>query len=316
MLTASLAVADGLLTPEQLWMAWNTDPTLLFGLFLAALSYRRGRTAGPQRASDVWRARCFAAALVTIVVALVSPLDALSGALASAHMVQHVLLLLVAAPLLALAAPSSRLLRGNPLALQRAGGRWRRRLGLTHRNLRVLRLPAVAWLLHAGGVWFWHASVPYDAALSSGLLHVAEHATFLFTALWFWQVILGARAGASRVSPGLGILLVFGMAMQSVFLSALLTFARAPWYAGYSTTTAPWGLDRLADQQLAGVIMWVPAGFIYLGVALTLLLVWLRAAESDDADSDDDLMVARVPAPEAVGMRAVRRGDGTAGGPP
>jgi putative membrane protein len=267
--------------PHDLWGAWNLDPVLLGGLLLAAWTYRRGQASGPKRPVDRWRARCFIAALVALGLALVSPLDALSGALASAHMVQHLLLLLVAAPLLALSAPSSAILRGSPLAARRASGRWRRRLGLTHANLRPLRHPAAAWLLAVAVLWFWHAASPYDAALDSQALHVLEHASFLVTAVLFWQVVVGVR-GAARVSGGLGVLLVFTMAMQSVFLSALLTFARAPWYSGYATTTAPWGLDRLTDQQLAGVLMWIPAGGIYLAVALVLLVTWIRATEVDD----------------------------------
>jgi putative membrane protein len=267
--------------PHDLWGAWNLDPILLGGFLLAAWAYRRGRTSGPWRPVDSWRARCFIAALVALGLALLSPLDTLSNALASAHMVQHLLLLLVAAPLLALSAPSSAILRGSPLAVRRASGRWRRRLGLTHGNLGVLRHPVAVWLLSVGVIWFWHAAAPYDATLDNQLLHVLEHASFLVTAVLFWQVVVGVR-GAARVSGGLGVLLVFAMAMQSVFLSVLLTFARTPWYSGYAATTAPWGLDPLTDQRLAGVIMWIPAGGIYLVVALALLVTWIRATERED----------------------------------
>jgi putative membrane protein len=267
--------------PHDLWGVWNLHPVLLGGLLLAAWAYRRGQTSGPRRPIDTWRARCFTAALVALGLALLSPLDALSGALASAHMVQHLLLLVVAAPLLALSAPSSAILRGSPLALRRASGRWRRRLGLTHGNLGVLRHPAAVWLLSVGVIWFWHAAAPYDATLDNQLLHVLEHASFLVTAVLFWQVVVGGR-GAARVSGGLGVLLVFAMAMQSVFLSVLLTFARTPWYSGYAETTAPWGLDPLTDQRLAGAIMWIPAGGIYLVVALALLVAWIRATERED----------------------------------
>jgi putative membrane protein len=267
--------------PHDLWGAWNLDPVLLGGFLLAAWAYRRGHASGPRRPVDSWRARCFAAALAALGVALVSPLDALSGALASAHMVQHLLLILVAAPLLALSAPASAILRGSPLAVRRASGRWRRRLRLTHGNLAVLRHPAAAWLLSVGVLWFWHAAAPYDAALDNQLLHVLEHASFLVTAVLFWHAVVGVR-GADRVPGGLGVLLVFAMAMQSVLLSVLLTFARTPWYSGYATTTAPWGLDQLADQRLAGVIMWIPAGGIYLGAALALLVTWVRSTERED----------------------------------
>jgi putative membrane protein len=267
--------------PHDLWSAWNLQPVLLAGLLLAGWAYRRGRTGGPRRPVDTWRARCFTLALVALGLALLSPLDALSSALASAHMVQHLLLVVVAAPLLALSAPSSAILRGSPLAVRRASGRWRRRLGLTHGNLAVLRHPAAVWLLQVGVLWFWHAAAPYDAALDNRFLHLLEHASFLVTAVLFWHVVIGVR-GAARVSGGLGVLLVFAMAMQSVFLSVLLTFARTPWYSGYAATTAPWGLDPLADQQLAGAIMWIPAGGIYLAAALALLVAWVRATERED----------------------------------
>jgi len=271
--------------PHDLWGAWNLDPVLLGGLLLAAWAFWRGQTSGPRRPVDSWRARCFSGALVALGLALLSPLDALSGSLASAHMVQHLLLLLVAAPLLALSAPSSAILRGSPLALRRASGRWRRRLRLTHGNLGALRHPAAVWLLSVGVIWFWHAAAPYDATLDNQLLHVLEHGSFLVTAVLFWQVVVGVR-GAAWVSGGLGVLLVFAMAMQSVFLSVLLTFARTPWYSGYAATTAPWGLDPLTDQRLAGVIMWIPAGVIYLVVALALLVTWIRATEREMSRSE------------------------------
>jgi cytochrome c oxidase assembly factor CtaG len=137
------------------------------------------------------------------------------------------------------------------------------------------------WLLHVATLWFWHAAVLYDAALRSQLLHVVEHASFLVTALLFWHVVIGVRS-PERVPNGLGVLLVFAMAMQSVFLSVLLTFAGAPWYSGYATTTTPWGLEPLADQQLAGVIMWIPAGLVYLAAGLALLVAWVRATERED----------------------------------
>jgi putative membrane protein len=219
----------GPLAAHDLWSAWNLDPVLLAGLVLAAVAYRRD-WARHRRERETFRARCFTGGLVVVAIALVSPLDALSGALASAHMVQHVLLLLVAAPLLALSAPSSTLVRGSPALVRRTGARWRRRLHLTRHNLRTLRHPATAWLLHVGTLWFWHAAVPYDAAIQSKLVHIIEHSSFLFTGMLFWRVVIDTR-GARRVSHGLGVLLVFAMAMQSVFLSALLTFSRTPWYS-------------------------------------------------------------------------------------
>ena len=276
---ALLAHAGRPLEPHDLWTAWNADPLLVGGLVAAAWAYRRGAARRRRTANgQAWRDRCFTGALVAVGAALLSPLDALSGALASAHMAQHLLLVLVAAPLLALSAPTTTLLRGSPATVRNASVRWRR-LPSVRAGARLMRHPAPAFLLPVGALWFWHAAVPYDAAVGNHLVHVVEHATFLVTGVLFWRVIVGARE-AERVPPGLGILLVFAMGMQSVFLSALLTFARGPWYSAYAGTTAAWGLDPLADQQLAGVIMWIPAGVVYVGAGLSLLVTWLRATES------------------------------------
>ncbi|GAB3344814.1 cytochrome c oxidase assembly protein [Modestobacter lapidis] len=268
------------LVPEELWTAWNADPVILTGLLLATWAYLRGRSRGRARAAQTWRARCFAGALAAIVVALVSPLDALSDALASAHMVQHLLLTLVAAPLLVLSAPGGRLLRGSPAVVRRAISPSRRRLRLaavTH----ALRHPGTAWLLHVGTFWAWHAAVLYDAAVQNAAVHALEHATFLITGVLFWRTVIGVRA--ARVPAGLGVLLVFGMAMSSALLSVLLTFGRSPWYSAYAATTHTWGLAPLADQQLAGAIMWIPAGLVHVVVALGLLVTWIRGTEDDEA---------------------------------
>jgi putative membrane protein len=274
------------LAPHELWTAWNGDPLIVGGLALLAWVYWHGRTAG----TPPWQVRCFAAAVAVLGVALLSPLEALSGVLASGHMVQHLLLTLVAAPLLALSAPAGPLLRGAPAVLRDAVTPSRRRLSRLIRAGHALRNPPLVWLLHVGTLWAWHSAVLYDAALANPLVHALEHMTFLLTGVLFWRVVIGARA--VRVSPGLGVLLVFGMTLQSALLALLLTFSRAPWYVGYTTTTRPWGLEQLADQHLAGAIMWVPAGFVYLGVALTLLIGWVRATQ----DRDDLPTGARVPA--------------------
>lgn len=266
--------------PHDVWTAWNLEPVLVIGLVAAGVVYERGRHRGSRWTASRWRNRAFVVAMAAVALALVSPIDAMATSLASAHMVQHVLLLLVAAPLLAYSAPSAALLRGSPMAVRRATGRWRQRLRLTPRRLRAARQPIVVWLLHVLTVWIWHASVPYDAALQHQAVHVLEHTTFLVTGVMFWHVVLDA-SGLARVSHGLGVLLVFGMAVQSALLSALMTFSPVAWYRGYATTTAPWGLDPLGDQQLAGAIMWVPAGVVYVAVALALLVTWVQRTERD-----------------------------------
>jgi cytochrome c oxidase assembly factor CtaG len=271
------------LAPHDLWSAWNLDPLLVLGLLLAAWVFRAGYVRGRTQPIDCRRARYFAGALAVLALALASPLDALSGALASAHMVQHLLLVLVAAPLLAFSAAGATLVRGTPRTVRRGLGRWRGRLGLTRARTGVLRHPGAVWLLHVGALWFWHASGPYGAALDHEAVHLLEHASFLVTGVLFWNVVAASRRPAG-MSPGFGVLLLFATAMPSVFLSALLTFAGTPWYDGYTDTTRAWGLEPLADQQLAGVIMWIPGGVLYIVAALVLLAFWIRDSEPSDTD--------------------------------
>lgn len=268
-------------TPQTLWSAWNLDPVVLVVAFLG-LWYRRGTPRGVEPRAARRRARAFAGALGALVVALASPLDALAGVLLSAHMVQHVLLLLVAAPLLAWSAPSGVVLRGAPRWVRRAAIRVRRDVRGPTRRLAAIGGPVAAWMLLVLTVWGWHAATLYEAALTNRWAHLAEHAMFLGAGVAFWRVVIGARAGSSRVPRGVGILLVFGMAMQGVLLAALLTFASEPWYPSYGAT-AEWGLAPLADQHLAGVLLWIPGSVVYLTVALTLLGRGLRDLERADA---------------------------------
>lgn len=262
--------------PHDLWTAWPLDPFLVAALVVTTWAYRRGRNASGQPA---WRGPAFAAALAAVTVALLSPLDAAAGALASAHMAQHVLLTLVAAPLLAVSAPWGAIGRGLPRWIPRAVARSGQRLRLLPPRMHVLRHPVVVWLLHVGTVWLWHARVPYDAAIDHPVLHVVEHVSFLVTGVLLWQVVL--RHPRLQASGGIGLLMVFALAVQGVFLSALLTFARQPWYESYLATTAAWGLTPLDDQRLAGAIMWIVSGAVHVGVALALLTRWLRHIERD-----------------------------------
>jgi putative membrane protein len=268
------------LLPHHLWTAWTLHAPVVAGLVLAAAAYVAGRRRAARRAGDTRRGALFWSALLALVVGLLSPLDALAGALASAHMVQHLLITLVAAPLLVLSAPSRSLMRGLPVSVRRQANRWRRQLRVTRSHTDVLHDPVVAWLLYVVTLWFWHGAVPYDAALRHDSVHALSHATYLLTGLVFWRVVAETGHVKGR-SPGLGVLLVFATAMQSVFLSALLTFANTSWYDGYADTTRRWGLEPLADQQLAGVIMWIPGGVVYLGTALVLLVSWIRADGSE-----------------------------------
>lgn len=288
-MSGSLAHTGAPIGPHDLWSAWSAPPSITVALLGAALLYRSGWARpvgrsgrhGALRSSGARsRRRAFGAALVTLALALLSPLDAASSSLASAHMVQHVLLVLVAAPLLAWSSPGATLRRGLPPGARRTV----RRVASLPGVAAAAASPSAAWLTHVVALWFWHAAAPYDAAVVDGALHAVEHATFVLSAVWFWSTVVGPAHGERR-NPAVGLVLVFAMALQSVFLSALLTFAPTAWYGVYAHTTAAWGLTPLADQQLAGVIMWVPAGAVHLGVGLLLLQRWI--APVDDAAPGD-----------------------------
>jgi putative membrane protein len=192
-------------------------------------------------------------------------------------MAQHMLLVMVAAPLLVLGAP------GLPLLLALPPG-WRRRLLRLRGNAvagggwRLLSRPPVAWALHVGGLWLWHLPGPYQAALASEPVHAAEHASFLGTALLFWWVVLSPQR---RASSAASLLYLFAAALQGSALGALLVLAPAPLYPLQAVGSARLGVAPLADQQLAGLVMWVPADLVYLGSAGWLFARWLLSLERE-----------------------------------
>lgn len=266
--------------PHDLPTDWSLEPAVLFGLALLAFAYARGartlwRRAGPGRGLSRGQVAALVAAWLSLLLALVSPLDALGAALFSAHMVQHMLLVLVAAPLLVLSAPGTALLWALSAPDRRRLGRWWRRAPAFRAVWHALTRPAVAWLLHAATIWLWHLPGPYQAALADPAVHAAEHASFLAAAGLFWWVVFGG-APRERLHPALGVFYLFTTALQEGILGALMTFARAPWYPAYAPYTPAWGLTPLDDQQLAGLIMWVPAGLVYLAAALIPLAALLR----------------------------------------
>jgi putative membrane protein len=206
----------------------------------------------------------------------VAPVHALGAVLFSGHMLQHELLIAAAAPLLVLGRPLVPVLWALPAEWRRTAGAWTR-VGAVRTTWRALTTPACAWLLHAIALWIWHLPAPYEAALASNALHTLQHASFLGTALLFWWALVHGRA--MRMGHGTAVVYVFTTALHTGGLGALLTFAPAAWSGTYEGTTAAWGLTPLEDQQLAGLIMWVPGSFPYLLAALALTVAWLRESE-------------------------------------
>jgi putative membrane protein len=205
--------------------AWNLDPWLLSVFALATLPLWSMRSS---MAGQADRRRWYALSLVVLFVAFVSPLCALSSALFSARVVHHLLLISVAAPLVALAFPAGRAASGA-------------------------RLPWLV-LIHVATVWVWHAPAPYAAALASDVLYWIMEATLVGTAALVWRDLLARQTPALRGGLAhLAIIALMGL------LGALITFAPVPLYTHHFLTTEAFGLTALEDQQLAGLIMWVPA---------------------------------------------------------
>jgi cytochrome c oxidase assembly factor CtaG len=225
------------------------------------------------------QAAAFAGGLTVLVISLVSPLDFLSEELFSAHMVQHLLLMLVAAPLFVV---------GHfPLALSWAfSPQWITRFwkqGRWKQVWKFLTIPAVAGLLHAASIWIWHMPRLYEASLLNEGVHFLEHACFFISALIFWQVFADL-SGSIRLGTsarfGLAFFSVFGIMVINGFLGVLIAFSPYVWYSVYLRETMLYGLTALEDQQLAGTIMWVPAGMIYIASALSVMGRWLFSMEA------------------------------------
>lgn len=251
---------------HDLWEAWTPDPVVFAALALAAFLYMRGlvalrRRTRPGGSVGLGPPAAYAAGLAALLLALASPLDALSAGLLSAHMAQHLALMLVAAPLLVLGARPAILAWALPTPL--------RPILALGRHLRPLTHPAVVLALHAAIVWAWHLPALYGAALRSAPLHVLEHLTFTASAALFWAVV--ARAGRpGGLEHGAALLYLFLASMQGGVLGALMAFSPALWYPEQWLTT-------LEDQRLAGLLMWVPAGTVYLLAGLLVFGSWARA---------------------------------------
>jgi cytochrome c oxidase assembly factor CtaG len=220
----------------------------------------------------------FAAGWIVLVAALVSPLHELGEHGFAAHMFEHELLMLVAAPLLVLAQPSAILLWAFPATARRGIGRFfaQRPVASLWRRASA---PVTATTLQAAALWLWHAPPLFDRALADDGWHAAQHLSFVVTALLFWTAMLARRGdpAADAASRGVAALCLFATSVVSGALGALMAVSSSPWYAGYARLgMTPYGLTPAEDQQLAGLLMWIPGGLLHAIVALVLVRAALR----------------------------------------
>ena len=271
---------------------WSFDPLVVAGIAVAALVFgwaaRRVRDRHTANPHPVYRSWLFMGGLVAIGLALVSPVEAYEGQLFSVHMVQHMLLELVAAPLLLAGAPIT-------LALRASSPTWRRRLlaVLRSRIVHVVSFPIVAWLLFAGVNWGWHFSTLYDQALENDLLHYVQHASFLGAALLFWWPVIGADPSPWRLPHPVRLLYLFLAMPQNSFLGVALMSASTVMYPHYVTNLREWGPAPLEDQQLGGVIMWVVGDVVFLAGMAVVIVLWMRHEERRTVRLDARLAAER-----------------------
>ncbi|WP_062018020.1 cytochrome c oxidase assembly protein [Aureimonas sp. AU4] len=255
--------------------SWTLDPLIVLPLALVAFLHAMGRSAlltksGRGRASLVRRARLFWLGLAILALALVSPLHAAGERSFVLHMVEHEILMLVATPLLVLGEPL-------PVMLWAFPPPWRRRFGRLGADLgsslawRISSSLVGATVLQAATLWLWHMPALFNRALESDMWHIAQHLSFVVSALLFWNAMLGRRGarGTRAGQPALAALCLFLTSLVGGALGALMAVSESPWFEAYARLgEAPFGLSAAEDQQLAGLVMWVPGGLVHVGAAL------------------------------------------------
>jgi putative membrane protein len=288
------------------WFTWNLDPILWLGIigFVAAYFYATGPLRhryqlGPPATSR--QIAYFLLGALTLAIALVSPLDYIGDHyLFSAHMIQHMLLVVIAPPLWLLGTPGWLL---APLF---------RREPVRHIT-RIITNPIVAFLLLNATLYIWHIPPLYSAALTNEALHIVEHLMYIALGVLFWWVVLSPVEESSRVLRGVAIIYLFLACQPMVLLGALLTFAPAPVYLPYVAAPRISALSPLTDQQLGGLIMWLPTNIPFLIGLSVLFFTWVaeqdraerRAAGEDvDGESEEEMDAPVIPGATSESGRA------------
>ena len=269
------------------------NATVLILTFLVYLTglLRLWRVAGRGHGVSFRAAGSFLAGWASLVVATIGPFHRMSETLFSAHMTQHEMLMLISAPLIVVGRPQIASVWFLP-----ASERYRISTIITERTFktawRFISGGFVAFLIHAAALWVWHIPVLFDATLTNEAVHAMQHASFFGTALLFWWAIV--NSAADWKSSFIAVLFLFLTSLHSGILGAFLTFTREVWYSAYLNSTASWGVTPLEDQQLGGLIMWVPAGIVYIGAGLIIFARMLAQTESRALEIDRRVLTGGV----------------------
>jgi putative membrane protein len=280
-LTAAPAAAHSVGGALNSWSAWSYDPWLLTPLYLIGIGFYVGTqrvwyAAGFNHGVQVPQVAAFWAGWLVLGLAITSPLHWLGERLFSAHMIEHELMMVVAAPLMAYARINGALLWSLPQGWRAIAGR----LAVTGPIAacwRAISHPIAATALHGLALWLWHAPPLYRLVLENGAVHRLQHVSFFLTALLFWWVLFCGR-GAGRgthIRDGISVACLFVTVLHSGLLGALLTLSPRLWFPQQGLLAAEFGLTPLEDQQLAGLLMWIPMGTIYTCAGLFFAYRWL-----------------------------------------
>jgi len=302
LLVPAAVLAHGEAAPEprfpDVLLAWRFEPLVSAAVAAVAIAWLvlRARVVRghPGHPPSGWRDAAFLGGLAAILLALVSPIEAYEGELFSVHMFQHMLLELVAAPLLLLGAPATLALRAASPSVRRI------LLAILHsRAVGIVSFPLLAWVLFAAVNWGWHFSSLYDQALETPWLHDVQHLTFLGAALLFWWPVVGADPARWRLPHPARLFYLFLAMPQNSFLGVALMSAPASLYPHYLTNGRTWGPPPAVDQQIGGTLMWVGGDIVFLTAMALVVAAWVRVEDRRTAreDAREDAGLSRRPSP-------------------
>lgn len=287
---------------RALLLSWDFRIEVLIVLGLAAVVYLRGwlrlralpqsprgSATQPQRRplAANWRLATYWAGLLTVGISLMSPIDVLSGQLFSMHMTQHLLLTMVAVPLLLIGNPFPVLMWGLPRRARRPASALLSEGSRLRRPLAVATSPGIVWLLYVIGLIAWHDPLLYGLALRNQFVHDLQHLTFFVTTLLLWWHILGVAPRLHRsLSTGQRIIYTISVVPVNVIIGVVIAFAPSPIYSHYVNMPRLLGLSVMADQMIAGILMWIPGSEMFFWAALIVLTQVVNAEAKKPVQSN------------------------------
>lgn len=286
---ATTAGHDRIHEGQSLWERWSLDPELLIPVLLLTTLYLRGLSVWRNRSRPhpTWRTASYLLGVTVLLLAIESPLDALAEHHFSMHMIQHELLMMLAAPLILLGAPTTPVLRGLPRSVRRRFVRPIMRRPEAHLLYQTITHPLIVAVTFTALLWAWHLAPGwYDSALENRVLHDLQHVSFMLSGLLLWWNIIDPAPLKSRIGyiTRMGLLVV--LSTPKSFLGALITFNDSTLYGFYEEVRPILELTPMQDQEIGGLIMWVPSQMMFLLSAGIVFAVWAHKAEKRQQEED------------------------------